>query len=161
MSREPFERVVVDHGPMVARVARALVGAVDADDVWSETFLAALRAYPTLPPDANLAAWLTTIAQRKAIDLLRKRSRAPEPVTGLDDDLRLPDDDFPLPDDDLHAALATLTTRQRAAVVYHHVAGLPYAEIAVVIGGSEAAVRRSAADGIAKLRASYGKDDRS
>ena len=72
--KEPFERVVAQHGPTVLRVCRAVLGPVDADDAWSETFLAALRAYPDLPADANVEAWLVTIAHRKAIDV---RARAP------------------------------------------------------------------------------------
>ena len=42
----PFEEVVAEHGPTVLRVCRAVLGPVDAEDAWSETFLAALRAYP-------------------------------------------------------------------------------------------------------------------
>jgi hypothetical protein len=49
MSMRPFERVVTEDGPTVLRVCRAVLGPVDADDAWSETFLAALRAYPDLP----------------------------------------------------------------------------------------------------------------
>jgi DNA-directed RNA polymerase specialized sigma24 family protein len=64
----PFEEVVRIHGPTVWRVCRALLGPVEADDAWSETFLAALRAYPQLGPDSNVEAWLVTIAHRKAID---------------------------------------------------------------------------------------------
>jgi DNA-directed RNA polymerase specialized sigma24 family protein len=37
-------------------------------------------------------------------------------------------------------------------VAYHHVAGLPHREVAALVGGSEAAARRAAADGIAVLR---------
>jgi DNA-directed RNA polymerase specialized sigma24 family protein len=37
-------------------------------------------------------------------------------------------------------------------VVYHHLAGLPYADVGDLLGSSEAAARRSAADGIARLR---------
>jgi DNA-directed RNA polymerase specialized sigma24 family protein len=69
--KQPFEKVVTEHGATVLRVCRAVVGSTDADDAWSETFLAAMRAYPDLPADANLEAWLITIAHRKAIDLLR------------------------------------------------------------------------------------------
>ena len=32
----PFEQVVAEHGPTVLRVCRAVVGAVDADDAWSD-----------------------------------------------------------------------------------------------------------------------------
>ena len=45
--------------------------------------------------------------------------------------------------------------KQRAAVAYHYLAGLPYAQIAEIIGGSTDAARRAAADGIKTLRATY------
>ena len=73
--KQPFEQVVTEHGETVLRVCRVVVGVVDADDAWSETFLSALRAYPDLPADANVQAWLVTIAHRKAIDIIRSRQR--------------------------------------------------------------------------------------
>ncbi len=60
-------------GATVLRVCCVLLAGPDADDAWSETFLAALRAYPDLPETANTEAWLVTIAHRKAIDLLPVR----------------------------------------------------------------------------------------
>jgi RNA polymerase sigma factor (sigma-70 family) len=138
---------------MVLRVCRAVLGPADADDAWSETFLAALRAYPDLPADANLEAWLVTIAHRKAIDATRARARGPVTVD------RLPErqagngrpDDW---DGDLWAALKALPDKQRAAVAYHYLAGLPYREIAAITGGSTDAARKAASDGIRALRAS-------
>ena len=59
-------------------------------------------------------------------------------------------------DIDLAQLLAQLPERQRFAVIYHYLGGLPYAEVAAVIGGSPEAARRAAADGIAKLRTSQG-----
>lgn len=53
---------------------------------------------------------------------------------------------------DLPRLLAGLSKRQRLAVVYHYLGGLPYAEVAAVMGGTPDAARRAAADGIAKLR---------
>src|SRR5690554_2210148 len=76
----PFESIVAEHGRTVLRVCRAVLDASDVDDAWSETFLAALRAYPALPADANVEAWLVTIAKRKAIDIIRARTRLPIPV---------------------------------------------------------------------------------
>ncbi|PZF79342.1 RNA polymerase sigma factor, partial [Jiangella anatolica] len=78
--KQPFEQVVAEHGETVFRVCRVLLGPHDADDAWSETFLAALRAYPDLPATANVEAWLVTIAHRKAIDVLRAARRNPLPV---------------------------------------------------------------------------------
>ncbi|HEX4863008.1 MAG TPA: sigma-70 region 4 domain-containing protein, partial [Acidimicrobiales bacterium] len=55
-------------------------------------------------------------------------------------------------DIDLARLLGRLSERQRLAVVYHYLVGLPYAEVAALVGGSPQAARRAAADGIAKLR---------
>jgi len=46
MALPPFEQAVTVHGAAVLRVCRALLGTHDAEDAWSETFLAALKAYP-------------------------------------------------------------------------------------------------------------------
>jgi len=156
----PFEDVVVEYGPTVLRVCRAVLGPIDADDAWSETFLSAMRAYPDLDPAANVEAWLVTIAHRRAIDVGRAITRAPVPAETLPD---LPTQ-RPHPTDDdpeLWAALASLPDKQRKAVAYHHLAGLPHAEIAELLGNSPDAARRAAADGIKTLRRIYPKDDRS
>src|ERR1700689_794920 len=79
-AKQPFEAVVARHGATVLRVCRAILGLADADDAWSETFLAALKAYPELPDDANVEAWLVTIAHRKAIDVTRAAARRAVPV---------------------------------------------------------------------------------
>ena len=147
---EPFEKVVAEHGPVVLRVCRALLGPVDADDAWSETFLAALAAYPDLRPGSNVKGWLVTIAHRKAIDQLRRTTRAPRPSADLPDRASA---EPPAPfDEPLRAALVALAPKQRGAVVLHHLAGLPYAEVGTLLDTSEAAARRSAADGIRNLR---------
>ena len=151
--KQPFEAVVARHGATVLRVCRAVLGPADADDAWSETFLAAMRAYPDLPEGANIEAWLVTIAHRKAIDVTRAAARRAVPVA------QPPDDAAPTASDsldaDLAAAVARLPTKQRQAVAYHYLAGLPYADIAAILGGSTDAVRRAAADGIAALRRGY------
>ncbi len=152
-AKQPFEVVVAEHGATVLRVCRAVLGPADADDAWSETFLAALRAYPALPGDANIQAWLVTIAHRKAIDITRAAGRRAVPVAEIPDTAARHDADGR--DLDLAAALAGLPRKQREAVAYHYLAGLPYAGVAAVIGGTADAARRSAADGIASLRKTY------
>src|SRR3982751_5675564 len=88
---QPFEGIVAEHGAVVMRVCRALVGPVDADDAWSETFLAALRAYPGLRPGSNVRGGLVTIPHTKAIDVLRAGQRLPVPAGDRPERLVAPD----------------------------------------------------------------------
>ncbi|MBV9356409.1 MAG: sigma-70 family RNA polymerase sigma factor [Chloroflexi bacterium] len=145
--------VVATHGTTVLRVCRALLAPADADDAWSDTFLSALQAYPRLPADANVEAWLVTIAQRKAIDLTRAAARRNAHTTELSDTAVAPASNGR--DLDLASAINRLPDKQKRAVAYHYLAGLPYAEVAAILGGSPEAARRAAADGIATLRRSY------
>lgn len=150
----PFEQIVRVHGETVLRVCRAVLGPVDADDAWSETFLAALTAYPALAADANVEAWLVTIAHRKAIDVTRVRSRQAVPGAELPDwhsSIGIPGSW----NDELWSALAALPEKQRQALAYHYVAGLPYKNVAGILGGSADAARRAAADGMASVRRTY------
>lgn len=159
---QPFDRVVEEHGAVVLRVCLALVGPDDAEDAWSDTFLAALRAYPRLRPDSNVEGWLVTIAHNKAMDALRRRARAAVPA-GDGTDLSPPgavpgagDDPAEATagrlDGDLMAAVRALPPKQQAAVIHHYLADLPYVEVGAALGTSPEAARRSAADGIAALR---------
>ena len=152
--KEPFETVVAAHGGTVLRVCRAVLGLADADDAWSETFVAAMKAYPDLPGDANVEAWLVTIAHRKAIDVTRATGRRAIPVADVPDTGTADAGREHLPGD-LADAVSQLPDRQRQAIAYHYLADLPYADVAGILGGTAEAARRAAADGIAKLRRSF------
>ena len=154
MTLPPFETVVAEHGAVVLRVCRAVLGPDDAEDAWSETFLAALRAYPRLRAGSDIRAWLVTIAHRKAIDGYRANRRAPRPVESLPHEPVTADVDQ-VPDEQLLAAVDALPDRQRQVVAYRYLADLSYEAIAEIVGGSLQAARRSAADGIATLRRTY------
>ncbi len=144
------------------RVCRAVVGPDAAEDAWSETFLSALRAYPELPEGSNVEAWLVTIAHRRAVDQLRARNRRAVPTGELPEgpSTRQRPDGVPGGwESDLWQALRALPTKQRQTIAYHHLAGLPYAEVAAIVGGTAAAARRAAADGIAALRTALSEGD--
>ncbi|WP_077489415.1 RNA polymerase sigma factor [Sinomonas mesophila] len=150
-TKQPFEKLVELHGATVLRVCRAVVGPGEADDVWQETFLSALRAYPELPADANHEAWLVTIAHRRSLDSVRAAGRRAMPVG------EMPDGRSPLgnpgPDGDgVWDQVARLPDKQRRVIAYRYLADLPFADIAGILGGTPAAARRSAADGLKKLR---------
>jgi RNA polymerase sigma factor (sigma-70 family) len=152
----PFEQIVTEHASVVWRVCRAILGPADADDAWAETFLAALKAYPRLRADSNVRGWLVTIAYRKAIDRARSAARAPRPSASLPE--ATSHDQATEPDTELRAALDALPPKQRGAVIYHYLADLPYAEVGLLLDTTEAAARRNAADGIAKLRKTYRRE---
>lgn len=176
--KEPFENVVTRHGATVLRVCRALLALHDAEDAWSETFLAAMRAYPALPETANVEAWLVTIARRKAIDVLRAAGRNPVPVEVLPETWTsaggpgapggpvglgvsgapgmLGDPAGPGGrDGDVWEAVGRLPDKQRQAITFRYLGGMPYEEISAILGGSVEAARRAAADGMKNLRRSY------
>jgi RNA polymerase sigma factor (sigma-70 family) len=150
----PFEAIVAEHGAMVLRVCRALVRDDEAQDAASETFLSALEAYDRLRPGSDVKAWLLTIAHRKAIDVLRRRARQALPMADLPE-LVSQGDAVEFPDASLWENVRALPDKQRHAVAYHYIADLPYADVAGVMGVSEAAARRSAADGIRALRSRF------
>jgi RNA polymerase sigma factor (sigma-70 family) len=157
----PFESVVRTHGAVVLRVCRSILSAHDADDAWSETFLKALDAYPRLPADANVEAWLVTIARRTCIDLIRSEGRRAITVDRLPErpaTIGIPEDEVEAEAeaDEVARAVAALPSRQRQAVTYHYLGGLAYREVADIIGGTAEAARRAASDGIRTLRGAMG-----
>jgi RNA polymerase sigma factor (sigma-70 family) len=142
-------RLLEEHRDVVHRYLRAAVGAVEADDCFQETFLAALRAYPRLRDGSNLRGWLLTIARRKALDEHRARRRRPEPSS------RVPDAATDGPTDaeeGLWQAVRSLPPKQRDAVLYRFVCDLPHREIGQLLDCSEAAARRNVHEGLKRLR---------
>jgi RNA polymerase sigma factor (sigma-70 family) len=157
VSLPPFDAVVAEHGRVMVRVCRALLPEHDAEDAAGDALLAALEAYPRLRPDSDVKAWLVTIAHRKALDILRRRARQAVPVSDVPE--RADTSGSTLPDEQLWSELwvlvRALPDKQRQAVAYRYVADLAYSEVATVMGISEAAARRNAADGISGLRRRY------
>lgn len=148
MDLPPFQALLDSYSHDVHRFLVANVGALDADDCYQETWIAALRAYPQLRHATNLRGWLLTIAARKAVDLHRARGRAA--VTMADP----PEPSFVARDggDDVWAAVAALPAKQRAAVVLRYLLDAEYTAVAAAMGISEAAARRNVHEGLKRLR---------
>jgi RNA polymerase sigma factor (sigma-70 family) len=148
----PFQVVLDRHAPEVHRYLVALVGSADAADCLQETFLSALRAYDRLVEGSNVRGWLFTIAQRKAVDLVRARQRRPVAVGAVPDRGTAVAAAVEGVDDALWAAVAQLPEKQRLAIVHRFVADLPYAEVGRLLGCTEAAARQNVRAGLARLR---------
>jgi RNA polymerase sigma factor (sigma-70 family) len=148
----PFQRFLDTHRDAVWRYLVRMVGAVDADDCFQETFIAALRAYPRVRPDSNLRAWVLTIAHRKALDAHRSRARRAVPVEDTEaiDGGAAPD--LAMQDEQVWSAVRELPQRQRSAVALRFLADLPHRDIAAAMGCSEEAARRSLHEGLKTLR---------
>lgn len=174
MTLPPFQRLVDEHWYAVARLAHALAGPVDGDDVAQQAWSQALAAYPNLRTGTNLRGWLLTITARCAIDLHRARVRQPVPVGDQPDGVAprgigpagpvgsggrgsgqvgaAGSDPPEPPDDELWAAVRALPDRQRTAVALRYVADLDHAEIARALATTPAATRRLVSDALAALR---------
>jgi RNA polymerase sigma factor (sigma-70 family) len=150
MPPPPFSAFLDAHRDAVHRFLVASVGPDDADDCFQETFIKALRAYPRVVDDGDLRGWVLTIARRTAIDLARARGRRDVPVADVES--AAVDGTPDLGDAGLWEMVRALPRRQREAVTLHYVAGLTHREAGRVMGCSEQAARRSAFEGVRRLR---------
>lgn len=145
MAVPPFERFYAEHRDEIFRFLVRRLGRDRAEDAFQETFLRALRAYPTLEHGEHLRAWAFTIASRIAIDEHR-RPRA---------DAQLPDlsaEDGRPAFAELEHLAAELPPTERAAVVLRYGYDLDYADIGTALGSNATAARQAASAGIRRLR---------
>ena len=130
-----------------------LLGRDAAEDAWQETFLRALRAYPTLRHGRHLRAWAFTIATRVALDERRARDAGRSPraagAAGRSTAARVREL-APYADD--------LPRTERAAVVLRYGYDLDYAEIGDALGSNADAARAAASSGIRRLRRNHDAD---
>jgi RNA polymerase sigma-70 factor (ECF subfamily) len=150
------------HRTYLRTVAYRMLGSVsDSDDAVQEAWIRLARS----DADAveNLRGWLTTVVARVCLDMLRSRrarredyvgSWVPEPVVTVGDDAD-PEHEALLADSvglALLAVLETLSPGERLAFVLHDMFGMPFEEIAPIVGRSEAATRQLASRGRRRVR---------
>jgi RNA polymerase sigma factor (sigma-70 family) len=153
VSPPPFQRFLDAHASDVHRFLVAAVGHHDADDCFQETFVSALRAYPQLRADSDLRAWVLTIAHRKALDHHRARGRRAIPASDTMPEPVAPEEIARVErDTGVWARVHELPGKQRAAVLLRFAGDLSHREVARALGCSEEAARRSAHEGLKKLR---------
>jgi RNA polymerase sigma-70 factor (ECF subfamily) len=146
-----FEDVYERHLRDVFRYALVLTrDRDDAEDVTSETFARALRAWRTgSEPDGPPLPWLLTIARNIATDGWRRARRVlarPADPTSPSDSARLEAWLW------LQSVVAILPARQREVIALRYHRELTDADIGAVMGLSESGVRSLAARAIETLR---------
>ena len=77
-----LERLYVQHADALFAFIVHKMGAQDAEDVWQETWLAAVRSLAAFRGDSRLFSWLCAIARRKVTDHWRARQASRD--TGSD-----------------------------------------------------------------------------
>jgi RNA polymerase sigma factor (sigma-70 family) len=151
MRLPPFEWVVEAHGPTLLRFCVGRAGADRGEDLFQETMISALRAYPNLRDPEAIRPWLYSIAARKAIDAHRTAARTPTPVEDME--ALIPSvSDAPDLDGGIWSRVRALPEKQREAVGLRFLGDLTHREIATTMGISEAAARRNVFEGLKRLR---------
>ena len=155
---EEFERA----RPHLRAVAYRMLGSLsEAEDAVQESWLRLSRT----DTDAvlNLRGWLTTVVGRVSLDMLRaRRARRedhpgtwlPEPIVSVDSESD-PEHEALLADSvglALLVVLETLTPPERLAFVLHDMFGVPFDEIADILGRSPAAARQLASRARRRVR---------
>jgi RNA polymerase sigma factor (sigma-70 family) len=141
----PFERFYEEHCDAVLAHLIRMLGREAAEDAFQETFLRALRAYPSLQHGRHLRAWALTIARNVALDGLRK----PRPDGFLPE---LAAEDTPTPRAELEHLTDQLPPTEKVAVVLRYGYDLAYSDIAAALGSSEDAARQATSSGVRRLR---------
>lgn len=136
--------------------------APDAEDLTTQTFVAALEALPGYHERGTFAAWLFTIARNKAADHHRRQ----HPQLPLDEALDSPaHSENPLARMICREALQRLSTLvvgleedKQELLRLRFAGGLTYPEIARVVGRSEAAVKMTVHRLLRRLEAEWEED---
>jgi RNA polymerase sigma-70 factor, ECF subfamily len=142
--------------PRLIRVAYAVLDSLtDAEDVVADCWLRLSEA-DRREPINDVEAWATTTVARAALDTLRSaRVRRelyvgpwlPEPIIETAPAGQDPADRITLDDSvsfALQVVLETLTPAERTAWVLHDVFGVPFTEVAEIVGRSAQSVRQLA-----------------
>jgi RNA polymerase sigma factor (sigma-70 family) len=142
----PFERFYEEQQGPVLKQLRAMLDRDAAEDAFQETFLRALRAYPTLEHGRHLRAWALAIARNVALDALRRRRLTSTDVPDLESV------DEPLPYEEIRRLTADLPQKERAAVFLRYGYDFSYEDIGAALGSSPEAARQAASSGVRRLR---------
>jgi RNA polymerase sigma-70 factor (ECF subfamily) len=144
-SGEPRRRLIELYDEAMGEVFRYLVARCEtttiAEELTSETFLAAADAVVRRPPPDLTVAWLIGIARHKLVDHWRRRAREQRLLTTVDAQPLPADDRWDVELDRMvaHDVLDRLGAHHRGALTLRYVDGLPVREVAEHLGRTEKA----------------------
>lgn len=159
--RLAYEGLLRDSAPIIRRVARRSGAVGDrVEDVVQDVLITVHRVRHTFDPSRSYVAWLTAIAQRRTIDLLRRTGRqdsreinAPLAYEGYADPQHQTDTAEAASEADrLRAAIATLPAGQREAVTTLALKEHSLAEAADLTGKTKTALKVNLHRAIRALR---------
>ncbi len=155
--RAAFDALFSRYAPRLRQtLSRRINRRDDVADLVQQTFLQLHRARADFREGAKLRPWLYTIALNLARQYFRRKGRRPETGLGEVEPAERGqegDPERPAVARELHEALAALPAAQREVIELHWFEGLPFKEVAQVVGASESAVKVRAHRGYEKLRA--------
>jgi RNA polymerase sigma-70 factor (ECF subfamily) len=153
--RASFEVLVRRHERAVLAVALGILRDYHAaQDATQEALVAAYEELGTLRHGARFGAWVLGIARRRAIDMWRKRSRAPQHTAPRDGSAVQGDGRLDDTVDEVFDAIARLPERLRRVVLLRFCDGLSLREIAEATGSPEGTVSSHLSRAIGRLRKS-------
>ncbi len=154
--RGAFDALFSRYAPRLRQMLhRRIHRADDVADLVQQTFLQLHRARADFREGAKLRPWLYTIALNLARQYFRRVGRRPETGLGEHEPAEpdgAGDPERPAVARELRVALAALPPTQREVIELHWFEGLPFKEVAQVVGASESAVKVRAHRGYEKLR---------
>lgn len=157
VSADAFAELYRRHITRVYRYHAAHTGNVkDAEDLTSQTFMAALEGIRSFRGDAPFAAWLMGIASKKRFLFFRRR----RPEVPIEAALQIPSPSLPtdkaamsrLRIESISRALKQISADRAEALILRFFGELSMAEIGSVLNKSEAAVKMLVARGLQDLR---------
>ena len=133
---DAFAALVRRHEARVYNLAFRLLGNPDdAREAAQEAFVTCVRKLRSFRGDSAFGTWLYRVASNAAYDVLRRRRRTPVPVEELPEPDASPDmADAGAVAVDVQRALERVPREFRLVLVLHDVEGLPYEEIATIVG---------------------------
>ncbi len=160
--RDPltFTALYRRHLDRVYRYLRYRVGnEQDAQDLTTQTFMAALESLQSYRGEGSVIAWLLGIAYHKLVDWQRKeRVTAPLAAALTVPDAALRPEDLVVQQGErqgLEQALLLLAPERAEAIALRYFGELPNGEVAKIMGKNEAAVKMLIYRGLEDLRMRY------